>query len=121
MEDSTRRSYAPPRSISAVPPHGSDRKRLLSNSEPYHNADTDAVESGTTARSLPIPEPGVGYGGGMRTYEEAEGNEKERLRRETENEADQVGSFPIPSVSGIGILTPLGQEWRDGDLPPYTS
>ena len=55
----------------------------------------------------------------MRTYEEAELNEKERLRRrETENEGDQGVSFPIPEPGG-SILTPLGLEWRDGDLPPY--
>ena len=58
----------------------------------------------------------------MRTYEEAVENEKERLRREMENEENQVNmSFPIPSSSGAPILTPLGLQWRDGDLPPYAS
>lgn len=121
-EDSTRRSYVTPRRVSAAPSHGSDHKRLLSNSEPYHNADMDVVEFGTITRSTLVSEPEAGYGGGMRTYEEAEGNEKERLRREMENEGNQTGSFPIPSMPETpGILTPLGQQWRDGDLPPYTS
>ena len=57
----------------------------------------------------------------MRTYEEAEQNEKARLRRESEGEEIQVVLFPIPSTSGTGVLTPLGLQWRDGDLPPYAS
>ena len=81
----------------------------------------DAVEIGTISRSVLVSEPEAGYGGGMRTYEEAEGNEKARLRREMENEGTQAGSFPIPSIPETGILTPLGLQWRDGDLPPYTS
>lgn len=120
-EDNTRRPYATPRKVSAAPSHGSDHKRLLSNSEPYHNADMDAVEFGTITHSNLVSEPEAGYGGGMRTYEEAEGNEKDRLRREMENEGSRSGSFPIPSMPETGILTPLGREWRDGDLPPYTS
>jgi len=119
LEDNTRRSYVSPRRVSTAPSHVSDHKRLLSNSEPYQNVDTDGVEFGTISRSVLVSEPEAGYGGGMRTYEEAEGNEKARLRREMENEGS--GSFPIPSMPEMGILTPLGLEWRDGDLPPYTS
>lgn len=68
-----------------------------------------------------MPELAAGYGGGMRTYMEAERNEKERLRREMENEGNNAASFPVPSTSETGILTPLGLQWRDGDLPPYAS
>ena len=121
LEDNPRRSYVSPRKASAAPSHRSDHKRLLSNSEPYQNVDMDAVEFGTISRSVLVSEPESGYGGGMRTYEEAEGNEKARLRREMENEGSRAGSFPIPSIPEAGILTPLGLEWRDGDLPPYTS
>ena len=121
LEDYARRSYVPPRRVSGTPSHVSDHKRLLSNSEPYQNVDMDGVEFGTISRSVLVSEPEAGYGGGMRTYEEAEGNEKARLRREMESEGSQAGSFPVPSRAGTGILTPLGLEWRDGDLPPYTS
>jgi len=125
LKDHTRRPYMPEpssRSLSMPSSHKRDHKRLLSTSEPDAAVELNAVESGTTARSFSTPEPEAGYGGGLRTYEEAEQNEKERLRREMENEGNQaVSAFPIPSTSGTGILTPLGLEWRDGDLPPYTS
>ena len=69
-----------------------------------------------------MPEAEIGYGGGMRTYDEAEENEKARLRQEMEvDEEGQVVSFPVPSTSESGILTPLGLQWRDGDLPHYAS
>ena len=77
----------------------------------------DAVESGTTTHSLLT---GAGYGGGMRSYDEAEGNEKARLRQEMEDVENQTGSFQGPSMSEFGVLTPHRQEWRGGDLPPYT-
>ena len=97
-------------------------KGLLSGLEAYSPVELHAVESrAATARSFSLPESEseYGYGGGLRTYEEAEDNEKERLRRELDGEGDQGMSFPIASPSGPGLLTPLGQEWRDGDLPPY--
>jgi hypothetical protein len=123
LQDHSRRSYIPEissRSLSAPASHRPDQKRLLSTSEPDHTVELGTVgsASGTTVRSFSMPDPEVGYGGGMRTYEEAEENEKARLRREMENEADEGISFPIPSTS---ILTPLGLQWRDGDLPPYVS
>jgi len=125
LQGHSRRAYAPEvssRSLSAQPTRGLDRKRLLSsNSESESNVEMSAVESATITQSFKVPDPETGYGGGMRTYEEAEENEKARLRREMENETDQAPSFPIPSTSGAGILTPLGLAWRDGDLPPYTS
>lgn len=111
------------RSLSAPPSHNPDQKRLLSGSEPYPTAEPDALElePRTTVYSLSMPEPDVGYGGGRRTYEEAEQNEKERLRQEMENEGNQIVSSPVPSSPEAGILTPLGLQWRDGDLPPYAS
>ena len=110
------------RSLSAPTSHKADKKRLLSNSEPWSNVELGAVESTTTIRSLKMPESETGYGGGMRTYEEAEENEKARLRRELELEDEEKEvSFPVPSTSGTGVLTPLGLQWRDGDLPPYAS
>lgn len=124
-QDHSRRPYIPEissRSLSA-PTSKPDQKRLLSNSEPWPNIELGVVESATTTRSFEVSEPGPGYGGGMRTYEEAEQNEKARLRREMEmeNEESQFASFPVPSTSETGILTPLGLEWREGDLPPYAS
>lgn len=125
LKDHSRRPYTPEvssRSLSTPSSQRPDQKRLLSlNSEPDAAVELSAAESWMTARSFSTPEPEAGYGGGLRTYEEAEQNEKERLRREMENEGDQGVSFPVPSTSGAGILTPLGLEWRDGDLPPYTS
>jgi len=124
LKDHSRRACIPEvssRSLSTPSSHKPDYKRLLSISETDAAVELSAVEPGTTARSFSTPEPEAGYGGGLRTYEEAEQNEKERLRREMENEGNQAVSFPIPSTSGTGILTPLGLEWRDGDLPPYTS
>lgn len=115
MPEFTSRSFSTPRS------HGSDHKRLLSDSGPYQNLELSAVESATTTRSFSIPVPETGYGGGIRTYEEAEQNEKARLRQEMETEEAQGVSFPIPSMPGTGVLTPLGLQWRDGDLPPYAS
>ena len=114
------------RSLSTPTSHKGDQKHLLSDSEPWPNVELGAVESRTTVRSVKMPEPETGYGGGMRTYEEAEQNEKARLRRETEggdgeDEGEQAVSFPVPSTSETVILTPLGLQWRDGDLPPYAS
>ena len=125
LQDHSRRAYIPEissRGLSAPPSQKPDHKHLLSNPEGYSTVELGPVESRTTTRSLSTPEPGAGYGGGMRTYEEAEENEKARLRREMENEETQVNmSFPIPSSSETPILTPLGLQWRDGDLPPYAS
>lgn len=111
------------RRLSAAPlSHGLDNKRLLSTSEPYANVELGAVESAATIpRTFAVPDPGAGYGGGMRTYEEAEENEKARLRREMESGGKMAVSFPVASTSERGILTPLGLEWREGDLPPYAS
>lgn len=95
-----------------------DYRGLSSGSGAYSPVELHTVEPRT--RSLSLPEPDAGYGGGLRTYEEAEVNEKERLRREMECEGDQGVSFPVASLSEPGILTPLGLEWRDGDLPPYS-
>jgi len=123
IQDHSRRPYIPEistRRPSTPLSHGLDRKRLLSTSESYPNVELSAVEPATATRSFAAP-PGTGYGGGMRTYEEAEENEKARLRREMESGERKAASFPIPSTSGTGILTPLGLEWRDGDLPPYAS
>ena len=124
LQDHSRRPYMPEissRSLSAPSSHKPDRKRLLSDSERYSTIELGAIESGTTTRSFSMPESETGYGGGMRTYEEAEENEKDRLRREMENQENQVVSFPIASPSGTPILTPLGLQWREGDLPPYVS
>lgn len=124
LRDHSRRSYTPKvssRSLSTPSSHRPDHKRLLSTSGSDAAVELGAVESRTTTPSFSMPEPQNGYGGGLRTYEEAEQNEKARLRREMENEANQAVSPPIPSTSETGILTPLGLEWRDGDLPPYTS
>jgi hypothetical protein len=124
LQDHSRRSYMPEvssRSLSVPVSHKQDQKRLLSNSEPYSTVELIAVESRSSTRSFSMPEPEIGYGGGMRTYEEAEENEKARLHREMENEGNGFVSSPIPSRSGTPILTPLGLQWRDGDLPPYAS
>ena len=126
LQDHSRRAYIPDissRSLSVPPSQKPDHKYLLSNPEGYSTVELGPVESRTTTRSLSMPESESGYGGGMRTYEEAVENEKERLRREMENEENQVNmSLPIPSSSGAPILlTPLGLQWRDGDLPPYAS
>ena len=126
IPDHSRRPYiqeVSSRSPSTPTSYKTDQKRLLSNSEPWPNPELGIVESTTTVRSLKMPESDTGYGGGMRTYEEAEENEKARLRREmeAEDEGKQAGSFPVPSTSETGILTPLGLEWRDGDLPHYAS
>jgi len=124
LEDHSRRPYTheiSSRSISTPPSHHQDRRRLLSNSEPYSTVELSAVESRSTTRSFSMPGSETGYGGGMRTYEEAEENEKARLRRAMEDEENQVGLFPVPSSSETTILTPLGLQWREGDLPPYAS
>lgn len=124
LKDRPWRPYVPEissRSLSTPHSYTSDYKHLLSNPEPYHNVEMGAIGSATTTLSFSIPEPEPGYGGGMRTYEEAEQNEKARLRREMETEGNGAVSFPIPSTSDTGILTPLGHQWRDGDLPPYAS
>ena len=123
LQDHSRRPYMPEistRSLSAPVSHKPDRKRLLSNPE-YSTVELCAVESRTTTRSFSMPESENGYGGGMRTYEEAEQNEKARLREEMEIEENRLMSFPVASPSETVILTPLGLQWRDGDLPPYTS
>lgn len=123
LHDHSRRPYMPEissRSLFAPAPHKPGHKHLLSSSESYPNVELGTIESGT-APSSPAPDPEAGYGGGMRTHEEAQQNEKERMRREMEGEGDQEVSFPIPLRSETGILTPLGLQWRDGDLPPYAS
>jgi len=119
LQDHSRRPYIPEISSRSLSVSKPDYKRLSSNSEPWPNVEMGVVESTPIARSIETPEPQVGYGGGRRTYEEAEENEKERLRREIEmeNEDNKLVSSPIPSTSGF--LTPLGLQWRDGDLPPY--
>lgn len=121
LQDHSRRPYIPEISSRSLSVSKPDYKRLPSNSEPWPNVEMGVVESAPIARSVDTPEPQVevGYGGGRRTYEEAEKNEKERLRREMENEDNKLVSSPIPSASGTGFLTPLGLQWRDGDLPPY--
>lgn len=124
LENHSRRAYVPEvssRSLTTPASHRLDHKRLLSTSESHPPVELGAVESGTATRSLPVDGSEAGYGGGMRTYEEAEKNEKARLRLEMESEDHQAVSFPVPSTSEAGILTPLGLEWRDGDLPPYAS
>jgi len=126
LQDQPRRLYTPQissRSPSTPTPHKSDQKRLLSTSGPWPNLELGLVESVTTIRSLKALESETGYGGGMRTYEEAERHEKARLRREMEVEGEGKGtaSFPVASTSEAGILTPLGLQWREGDLPPYAS
>ncbi|KAF9792091.1 hypothetical protein BJ322DRAFT_12140 [Thelephora terrestris] len=126
LQDHSRRPYSPEiysRSLSVPTSSKPDYKRLPSNSEPWPNVEMGVVEPVPTARSFKSPEPEVGYGGGMRTYEEAEENEKARLRREMEmgNEGNRIISSPIASMSRTGVLTPLGLQWRDGDLPPYAS
>ena len=126
LQAHSRRPYIPEissRSPSTPTSHKADQKRLLSNSEPWPNVELGGVDSGTTTRSFEVSEPETGYGGGMRTYEEAERNEKERLRRETQMESEETKlvSFPVPWRSDTGILTPLGLQWRDGDRPPYAS
>ena len=124
LQDHSRRPYMPEvssRSLSGPPSHKPGYKRLLSKSETYSTVELGAVESRQSTRSFSMPEPEAGYGGGTRTYEEAEQNEKARLRREMEGEENQVVPFPVPSSSGTPILTPLGLQWRDGDLPPYAS
>jgi len=108
------------RSLFTPASHKPDHKRLVSYSEPYPNVELGAIESGTT-HSSPTSDLGAGYGGGMRTHEEAQQNEKERLRREMETGGDRAVSFPVPSRSETGMLTPLGLQWREGDLPPYAS
>jgi hypothetical protein len=124
LQDHSRRAYGPEdssRSLSPPAAHKGDQKRLLSNSEPWHNVESGA---GMTVDSFKMPESETGYGGGMRTYEEAERYEMTRLRRETEegNEEEKGGvSFPVPSTAETRILTPLGLAWRDGDRPPYAS
>ena len=123
LQDHSRRPYMPEistRSLSAPVSHKPDRKHLLSNPE-YSTVELCAVESRRTTRSFSMPESENGYGGGMRTYEEAEQNEKARLREEMETEDNRVVSFPVASPSETVILTPLGLQWRDGDLPPYAS
>jgi len=121
--DHSRRPYIPEtssRNLSGLLSPKGGYKGSLSGLEVYSPVELHAVESrATTTRSLSLPEPESGYGGGLRTYEQAEENEKERLRREMESEGDQGVSFPIASPSEPRILTPLGLEWRDGDLPPY--
>lgn len=123
LQDRSRRPNIPEvssRSLSVSISHKPEYKRLSSGSETWPNVELGAVESAVDTK---MPESAAGYGGGMRTYMEAERNEKERLRREMEmeNEENNVASFPIPSTSETGILTPLGLQWRDGDLPPYAS
>ena len=122
----SRWAYAPEvssRSLAAPAAGKPDQRGLLSNSEIWPNVELGTVESATATSSFKMPEAEVGYGGGMRTYEEAEENEKARLRQEVEEEDEegQVVSFPVPSTSESGILTPLGLQWRDGDLPQYAS
>lgn len=126
LRDHSRRPYmqgASSRSLSTSTSYIPDQKHLLSNSETWPGVELGVVEPTTISRSFKIPELEAGYGGGTRTYEQAEQNEKARLRRELEMETEesQNVSFPIPSTSETSILTPLGLQWRDGDLPPYTS
>lgn len=126
LQNHSRRPYIPEtssRSLSSPTSHTTDKKRLLSNSEPWPNVELGAVESVTTIHFFNAPESETGYGGGMRTYEEAERHEKARLRREMEMEEGEKGgvSFPVPSSSDTTILTPLGLQWRDGDRPAYAS
>ena len=132
LQDHSRRAYDVPevssRSPSTPTGHRGDQKRLLSNSEPWPTVELAVVEPTMTVEPLSMPEAETGYGGGMRTYEEAERYEKERLRRKMEEETDSeeeskgaVMSFPVPSTSEARVLTPLGLAWRDGDLPPYAS
>ena len=127
LQDHSRRGYVPEvssRSPSTPTAQKGDQKRLLSNSEPWPNVELGVVESTITVGPFKMPESEIGYGGGMRTYEEAEQYEKARLRRETEEENEgskERVPFPVPSTSETRILTPLGLTWRDGDLPPYAS
>lgn len=123
LQDRSRRRNIPEvssRSLSVSTSHKPEYKRLPSGSEPWPNVELGVVES---AADTKMPESAGGYGGGMRSYREAERNEKERLRREMElgNEEGNAVSFPVASTSETGILTPLGLQWRDGDLPPYAS
>lgn len=123
LQDRSRRPNVPEvssRSLSVSTFHKPEYKRLPSGSETWPNVELGAVESAADTDTK-MPELAAGYGGGMRTYMEAERNEKERLRREMENEGNNAASFPVPSTSETGILTPLGLQWRDGDLPPYAS
>lgn len=123
LQDRSRRPKVPEvssRSLSVSISHKPEYKRLPSGSEPWPIVELGAVEPTADAK---MPESATGYGGGMRTYMEAERNEKARLRQETEMENGENNSvsFPVPSTSETGILTPLGLQWRDGDLPPYAS
>jgi hypothetical protein len=82
VRDYSQRQYTPEissRSLTAPTSSTTDQNRLLLNPEPWVNVELGAVESVTTTHSVNVPEPAAGYGGGMRTYEEVEQNEKERL------------------------------------------